>query len=307
VPWDKGNYDAYVYYRMITGETVDAPGAYRVLVPAIARRVLRGVGRLPLGTWDPVLLSLLAVNAAFASLSAVLLMRIAATMRQDVAVVALAPFVYLSSFVVVNFHLAGLVDAAEGFFLIALLLVMLCDRWAWAPLLVGVGVLAKETVLPLAVGGMAAWWIVARLRCDVASRRRAAWLAAAMVAGVVSLGTCRLLIDVPPYEAHVFSWSRLAALPAHLAECILDKTQIYAFMFLLPLGIPRLGKIAAPLLIASLGMAVVAGLLGAYADIHGNMHRPWFNTLGPMLTISSSILLRDLASRMTRDEADCKQ
>ena len=209
------------------------------------------------------------------------------------------PWVYLSSFVVVNFHLAGLVDAAEGFFLAAVLLALLHGRWAWLPPLVAVGVLGKETVLPFAAAGMAAVWIGDWIRGEKHLGRRTLWCAVTLAAGLVSLAVCRGLVHVPPYEPHTISWSRLAAFPANLAACVFERTNVYCFVFLLPMGLMRIRQIPGRLLTASLAMALAATVLGAYADIHGNMQRPWFNTLGPVLVIASSIFLRDLTRKAT--------
>ncbi len=59
-----------------------------------------------------------------------------------------------------------------------------------------------------------------------------------------------------------------------------------------------IGLVAGPLIAllgASLGMTIMAVLLGAYADLSGNLHRPLFNTIGPVLVISVSILICELS------------
>lgn len=300
-PRRSGNYDAGVYYRMVLGEPVRAPAGFRVLTPTLARGVHSVVSRIELGTWDPVLLSLLVVNAVFVSLSAMILMRIAAAVSGDATVVAVCPLVYLCSFAVVNFHLAGLVDAGEGFFLMALLLALLCDRWMPVPLLIGFGALAKETVLPLGVCATVVWWATARAGGRRPGRLAAAAIPLSLALGSASILACRWLVDVPAYEAHQLSWSRLAQIFPNAIDCLLTKTQLYVFAFLLPLGIPRLGRIPGALLAASLGMALLAWLLGAYAAIGDNLHRPLFNTLGPVLAVSSSIFLRDLIHAKQQD------
>ena len=300
-PRKEGNYDAGCYYRMVLGGPVGAPAGYRLLTPTLARGVHGVVSRLDVGSWDPVLLSLWIVNAVFVSLSALILMHIAAAVRPDTAVVILSPLIYLSSFVVVNFHLAGLVDAGEALCLTALLYAMLRDRWLPIPLLIGVGALAKETVVPLGVCAMVVWWAVARAGGKRMPRSSAVAIPVALALGAVSLFACRWLVDVPAYEAHQFSWTRLARMPGNAIDCLFTRTQVYAFALLLPLGIPRLLKIPTPLLVASLGMAVLATLLGAYAAIDDNLHRPLFNTLGPILVISTAIFLRDLTTTQRPD------
>jgi len=299
VPYEAGNFDSRVYYHMVVGEPVgdpvNAPAAYRVLVPTMTRGVLRLLSHFEFGSWDPVWLSLLVVNSVFVALNASIVMRLAAGVSKDATVTALAPLVYLASFVVVNYHLAGMIDASEGFFLLAILLALMHDRWWPLPILITVGVAAKETVLPFGLTAMVVWWVIGRIvGRDAVSRR--AWIAigASVVGGALVIGLCRHRIDVPAYEAHALSLARVLGLFPNLGACVFEKTQLYAFALLLPMGIPRLRRIPCTLLGASLGMAVVATLLGAYAEIQGNLHRPWFNTLGPVLAVSSAMLMRDL-------------
>ncbi len=306
-PRQQGNYDAGLYYHMVLGQQVGAPAGLRLLTPTLARGVHHGLSRFDLGAWDRVLCSLLLVNAVFTSLSAVMLMRMAAVVCRDTTVAALSPWIYLSSFAVVNFNLAGLVDAGEGFFLIALLLALLRGRWSAVAALIAVGALAKETVVPFGICAMVVWWVVARVRGDrVPSRKRFALAAipAALLLGLLSIFACRYLVDVPPYEAHRLSWPRLTGMFPAAIDCLFARTQVYVFAFLLPLGIPRLRSIPAPLLAASGCMALLAWLLGAYAQIGDNLHRPLFNTLGPVLVISSAIFISNLVSGNQRNRSE---
>lgn len=289
----KGNTDSFWYRRMVNRGNVVPPFCYRVLTPALARGVLPVVSRCEIGGWDPALFALWIVNAAFTSLTALVVMRIAAIVADDLAVVALAPWVYLSSFVVVNHHLAGLIDSAEAFFLAAIFLALLRERWLPAAILVAVGPVAKETILPLGLSALAIWWATARLRGTRCTRPALVAVVVAAAGGSLALGVCRY--GVPSYEGHVLSVPRLAAMFSHLGGCLFERTQVYAFAFLLPMAVPRLRRLPAALLATSAGMAVVVTLLGAYAGITGNLHRPLFCVLGPVLVVSSSIFLRDLA------------
>lgn len=299
VPWEAGNFDSRVYYHMIVGEPVGdpvrAPMAYRVLVPTMARGVSHLLSHFEFGSWDPAWLSLLVVNSVFVALSASIVMHLAAVVTRDATVTALAPLIYLASFVVVNYHLAGMIDASEGFFLLAILLALSHDRWWPLPILIAVGVAAKETVLPFGLTAAVVWWVIGRMagRSEVSRR---AWISIGVsaVGGSMAIGLCRHWIDVPGCEAQAFSPTRLLGTFSNLGACLFEKTQLYTFALLLPMGLPRLRRIPGRLLGASLGMAVVATLLGAYAGIQGNLHRPLFNTFGPVLAVSSAMLMRDL-------------
>ncbi len=293
-PRTAGNYDSRVYGEMVLGQRAAAPCAFRPLTPMLARGVYRVISRFDFGSWDRVMLSMLIVNAVFTSASGLLLMHIAACVSRDVTVTILSPLIFVSSFAVVNFHLAGLIDAGEGLFLTALLLAMLRGRWVVAPVLIGIGAIAKETVVPFGVCAMVIWWAAARVGGTRMPRSAAVAIPVSLAAGVASILICRWLVDVPQYTAHEFSWSQLPKIVPNAIDCLLTKTQVYTFAFLAPMGIPRLLKIPRHLLAASFGMALLACLLGAYATIGDNLHRPLFNTLGPVLAVSSSIFLRDL-------------
>ncbi len=296
--------DSRVYYRMVVGEKVAAPMAYRPLVPMLARGVLGGVSQAPLGSWEPVFLSLLIVNAAFAAATAVVLVHLAMAIGQDYAVALVAAFLYLSSFVVVNYHLVGMIDSAEAFFLTAVLLGLVRDRWWPVAILIAVGAAAKETIVPFGLCGAAVWWAAERIRGRKVSRHAAASLIGATAASVAVLAACRLSVDLPTYGKYTLTWENIAEVPAALVDCLYSRANIHAFALLLPLGIPRLKKIPPAMLAACAAMGVLALLLGAYGGVGENQYRPWFHTFGPVLILSSSIFLCDLVRGQARDASE---
>ena len=65
----------------------------------------------------------------------------------------------------------------------------------------------------------------------------------------------------------------------------------YVFGWLLPLGAVRLGCLPRPWVVASGLTALVALVLGASVDAHGNVARAIFDVAGPMLSLSVAMLI----------------
>jgi hypothetical protein len=63
------------------------------------------------------------------------------------------------------------------------------------------------------------------------------------------------------------------------------------FLWLLPLGLPRLTQLPKPWVTAALASALVALALGIYRDIGGNLARPLFDVMGPVLSLSAALWL----------------
>ena len=69
---------------------------------------------------------------------------------------------------------------------------------------------------------------------------------------------------------------------------------VYAFAYLVPLGMMRLWHVPARFRYTCLLTLFAAFMLSAYAGIGwSNLTRPLFNVIGPLLSIASAILLRD--------------
>jgi len=107
---------------------------YRVLVPSIARPFyLLANGRV--GTWDAGYFGLLMANSIFCATTALLLFLLARDTLKDHATALAAGLLYLLTFAVPNFHLAGLIDSGEAFALLALVWCLHRERWYLLPLL----------------------------------------------------------------------------------------------------------------------------------------------------------------------------
>ena len=73
-----------------------------------------------------------------------------------------AATLYLLNFAIANAQLAGLVDAGEGFFLMAVVVSLLFRRCWLLPVWGVFGALAKESFVPFSVTMAGAWWLFSK-------------------------------------------------------------------------------------------------------------------------------------------------
>lgn len=76
-----------------------------------------------------------------------------------------------------------------------------------------------------------------------------------------------------------------------LAGCLIARESFYVFGWLLPLGVWRLGRLPRTWVVASACAALAALAMGAFDNALGNTVRPLFSALGPLLSLSASVLL----------------
>jgi hypothetical protein len=267
----------------------------RVLVPFLARPVYRAaVGRV--GTWRPEFLALLIVNSVFVAWAAVLLVGVAERVSQSYVIGLTSSFLYLLSFNIANVQLAGLVDSVEAWAIIAMTWALLTRRWAIIPLIGIVGALGKETSIPLTFAFCAGWCLRLAMR---KSAPRALYLATAVLL-VAQLATITLVRSaltggmLLPWE-QVTDIRRLGFAQA-LVGSVFNREMLYAFGWLLPLGLFRLRRLPAEWLIASGASLLVALGMGVWFGVTGNASRPVFNAVGPLLSLSAAILIVELGT-----------
>jgi len=300
-----GTSDAAVYRNMVVGRApqpvsgtsgADARLAQwenysRVLVPYLARPFY-WIAKGRVGTWDPALLGLLVANAIFTATTTGILVAIGYRLTRDGSTALLGATLYLLNFAVVNLSLAGLVDAGEGCFVMAVVWSLLMGRWFLLPLWGVAGALAKETFVPLGVMFAAGWWLseVRRGRWQVS---RLAWIGAAGVAGLITV----TLVVSAVTGGWIWPWqfagymSSGAGFFAALRACLLNRTFAYVFIWLLPLGCWRLNRLPQSWVLGSAVAVCGAFALGAYHDAGDNAARPLFSIAGPLLSLSAAIFL----------------
>jgi hypothetical protein len=288
--------DAEYYHQLVTSSPAEVGGRYRyrVLVPYTAKPFYR-LARGRVGSWDPVLSALLVANSIYSATSALLLYALGRRFTGEHMTALLAAALFLLNFNVVNFHLSGMVDAAEGCLMLAVVAALAARREWLLPLLGVLGGLAKETFVPLSAVLAGAWWLA-----DGGFRKRrfgaALWcvgLAAAGLAAVTVLKTAVAGQAVWPWQTALEENSNTNPVAALLAA-VFSRDFWYVFVWLVPLGVWRLRKLPRAWVLAAVGAAAAALLLGAYNNAGGNVARPVFDVAGPLLSLSAALFLSDL-------------
>jgi hypothetical protein len=101
-----------------------------------------------------------------------LLIVVLGTRNMDRYVVSLVgSLLYLLNFAVPNLRLADVVDAGEGFFVLAILWSLSELRLWTLPFVAALGALTKESFIPLSIVFMAAWWFVVRKKLALPAER----------------------------------------------------------------------------------------------------------------------------------------
>lgn len=283
----EGLSDAAHYRAMVRFDyaAVPEPFRFRVLVPSIAGGLARLLDHLPFGGWSREAFALLLVNAILTATAAVLLAEVARRLRAPAGAIVLTPFLYVSSFGVVNAHLAGLVDSAESTAVVGTVWLVASERWRWIPLALGLAALGKETAPMFACVYVASALLWGRLR----ERRTApgAWSALALggATAVLAGWGVRHWVGPGPSPGDALS---LGSLGEGLLELVAAKSQLYTFGVLGMAALPELRRMPGAWLAGSAGMALVTVALAAFARLGENASRPLFDVLAPLLCVAGA-------------------
>jgi len=305
--------DVKIYAEMATGSPIADAGhvRFRVLVPWVAKQIYR-IAQGRTATWDPAMFSLLVADSMLVAATAVLMVILGTRHLGSSAVGMLGAFVYLVNFAVPNLRLVGLVDAGEGFFLLALLWSLAeCRLWP-LPLIAVLGTLTKESFIPFSVAFGAVWWLTVRrdqlsLGQLSTPERIGVWIAISWAASLVAftglhravegMFTSPLQFSLGLHGSHDYGShdSPASGYLAHLARSLADRQLWYIFLWLLPTAIPNLKRFPRPWLAATGAACAVAFALDAfYGGAPGTIGRALFTIAGPVLSLSSAMLLLGL-------------
>jgi hypothetical protein len=204
-----------------------------------------------------------------------------------------AALLYLVNFAVPNFRLAGLVDAGEGFFLLALLW-SFSQRELWVlPLIAVLGVLTKESFIPFSVVFMAAWWCVVWKKLD-SPARSAIWIVSTWIAGFAVMVGLHWRISGHPISPVEFAEALHGnhQYMNHFISSLEDRNFWYVFFWLLPLGIPNWRNFPRSWLVPTAATALTVFVLdGYYGGAPGTVGRALFSVAGPLLALSAASFL----------------
>jgi hypothetical protein len=250
------------------------------------------------GGWDPLVFSFLIVNSFFTASTAWLLFEVGRSHLDEdsqigVGIPLLGSTLFLLNFAVANSMLAGLVDAAEAFFLMVAVACMYYQLWRWLPLLGILGALAKDSFVPFSILMALVWW-----RCSADRRMQDLLMIAAM--GLAEFLT--LIAAQSWISGHaIWPWASLTATDSpisfflNLGRSLIARNFWYVFVWLLPLGLVGIRKMPNAWTAAAVTASTAAWLLNAYhvpADGgSGNLGRYVFDVAGPLLSLSAAVAL----------------
>ena len=214
---------------------------------------------------------------------------------------------YLVNFAVPNVRLVGLVDAGEGFFLLALLWSLSAfELWA-LPVIAVLGALTKESFIPFSIVLTSAWWVSTRPDYkDEGNRARnhfwrdAAWIVtswALSFAAIIALQWSMTGGFVSPLQ---FGLAVRRGGGHHFAVALHDRNLWYIFLWLLPTAIPNLKHIPKSWLIPVGATCAMAFVLDSYFGGPPAAGSAWgralFSIAGPVLSLSSALFLLRISS-----------
>jgi hypothetical protein len=296
VPWETGMTDVWQYGHMVTGTVETTPHThrwYRVLIPWLARPVhalLRG----RTGGFNPVLLALLAVNAAAMSVAATALVVIARRLALDDAAGLLGACLLLLNVWVGNAYLVGLVDAGELCAGVLWTWTLLDRRWWALPPIAVAGAMAKETFVVFAAVMAAVWWWMEWRRSPHA-RAAAAAIAGAVAAGLAAVLLVRWMISGGVSTPLEIAGSLARPGPGVLRRVVwhvADPDFWAAFLWLGPLGLWSVRRVPAAWMVGAAAAAGLAFVMGVHAMAGAsNVGRPIFSLLGPPLSLAAAVTL----------------
>jgi hypothetical protein len=293
-------FDAAEYYQLVVGRVsdTDLPFRWRVLVPTLARPIFNvSTGRV--GTWNPVWFSMLVINAGFVAGTACLLMRLAEGAGVPGAASLIGTLLYLLNFFIVNSQLAGYVDSAQSFFLLAMCRAMQRRLWWALPMITGVGAFARETVPVLAVAIAVTWWAADPPR----GRSTVVWILIAVASG----GSVLIVLAVTLAGLSNSIWEIPTAVPLlgaarelfqRLGAGLVQRNWVLGFIWVLPLAALGVERLPRPWVLASVAATVLIFVVGAYAGIESNnVPRLAFSVVGPLASLAAGLTLVRFTTR----------
>jgi len=301
--------DVNTYALLVTGQTDVQAGhvRYRVLVPWIARPFYR-LARCHSATWDPVMFGLLTADSLFVAATAMLIVLLGTRQLGSYAVSLVASLLYLVNFAVPNLRLTGLVDAGEGFFLLALLWSLSERRWWALPLIGTLGAMTKESFIPFSVVFTVAWWWTVR-KDSGSPVESATWILSSWATSVAAMIGVQWWVGGsflnPIHFAATLHGNHEYA--KHFALSLWDRNFWYIFVWLLPTAIPNMKWFPKSWLVPVAATSVTAFVLdGYYGGAPGTVGRALFSVAGPLLSLSSAMLLLGIprCSNHQRVQAD---
>jgi hypothetical protein len=229
------------------------------------------------------------------------------------AVGLVAALLYLANFAVPNLRLVGLVDAGEGFFLLALLWSLSSSRFWMLPVIAILGALTKESFVPFSIAFTAAWWFSSRrdgygndearsIRNPVFAN--GVWILLSWSASVIAMIMLQYSIAGRFVSPLRFGLGLHRTGGYDFAAALHDRNILYSFAWLLPMSLPYLSRFPKSWLIPVGATCVTALVLDAYfGAAPGTLGRVLFSIAGPVLSLSAALFLLRISGRGAIDHS----
>jgi hypothetical protein len=258
-----------------------------------------------LGSWDPIVFGLLCADSLFVAATGLLIVALGVRLQfptqtktrlewaTHYPVSLIAALLYFVNFAVPNLRLTGLVDAGEGFFLVALLWALAQRQFFLLPFIGVLGALTKESFVPLSIVFTAVWWLMAR-RKPTSKLLSAAWIANSWLASFIAIAWIqwRITGEVVSPLSFAASLHGNDGYLHHIAASVIDRNLWYIFIWLLPLALPKLRALPKTWLIPTAATAALVFILDAYyGGVPGTVGRELFSVAGPILSLSAAAFL----------------
>src|ERR1700692_421814 len=306
--------DLKAYAAITTGSSTFEPGdmryrRFRVLVPWLARPFYQ-IARGRFGTWDPVLLGLLISDSLFVAGTALLIVILGTRQFGRSVTGLIGALLYLVNFAVPNLRLVGLVDAGEGFFLLALLW-CLSELKLWLlPIVAVLGALMEESFVPFSMMFSLTWWVLMLLdrnrergravtgQCETIQNqyfRESVLIPASWLVGIATVVALQWSITGTLVSPAHFAFTLHRDDGYHFAVPLFDRNLVYTFAWLLPTAIPNLKRLPKSWIIPVFATCVLAFVMDAGFGGSGSAWgRALFSIAGPILSLSSALFLIEL-------------
>jgi hypothetical protein len=285
--------DSASYSRIVTSgpRAVEGYFRFRVLEPYLVRP-LYSLAKSHVGSWDPLMFGFLVVNSLFVATTGYLLSTLGYVQFKNYPVALLAVALYLLNFNVANQQLAGLVDAGEAFFLMAVVAGMFFQRWWLLPILGTMGALTKESFVPFSLTMAGVWWLCPE-RHRAGRFNTGAWVASMALVEFATVTILQSSIS----GSLIWPWTFAEAMNSHanhtlkFLTSLVDRNSWYILIWLLPLGLVGIRRFPRAWVWACAAASLVALLLNAYHTLsaeQGGVGRYLFNIAGPLLSLSAA-------------------
>jgi hypothetical protein len=285
------------YYKILVEQGMDAVPdnhwRYRILVPLIARP-FAAMADGHIGSWNSTYFGLLVANSLFVAATALLLMLIVSKQVGDQRPGLISALLFLLNFNVSNLYLGGLTDSAEVFAMVMLAFLLMNGHWLWLPILSVVGSFGKETVVPFSAAFAGGWYLA-----ECWKQRKISYMRGAIVILMFGAGLATVIIFRSLFESKTGEVLQLVSSEKSVGldwwplieNNLLNKSILYTFGWVAPIGFLGLRYINKPWIWASIISLLAVTLLSLWANAGDNIARPMFSACGPVLVAAASIFL----------------